>query len=84
MDGQKFDDIAKSLTTGASRRRVLKGLAAAGVGGALALLGGRRATEAAPCPENRQKCGPLCCPQGFVCTKGGGSPECRPRGQVGR
>ena len=78
-----FDRILKAAATGASRRRVLRGAAAAGAGGLLALLG-RQAAEAAPCPGNRQKCGPLCCPQGFVCVQGGGPPECRPRGQVGR
>ena len=84
MDSHKFDHVVKPFATTASRRRVLKGLAAAGAGGVLAVLGGRQAAEAAPCPGNRQKCGPLCCPPGFVCTKGGGSPECQPRGQVGR
>jgi len=83
MDTNRFDTIVKSLADKAPRRRLLKGAAAVGGAGLLALLG-RRPAGAAPCPGNRQRCGPLCCPQGFVCTKGGGSPECQPRGQVGR
>ena len=83
MEDRRFNEITKKLTAEAPRRRVLKGAAAAGLAGVLGLVG-RQGAEAAPCPGNRQKCGPLCCPQGFVCVQGGGPPECRPRGQVGR
>ena len=72
MDGRKFDDIARSLTAGASRRRVLKGLGA----GALGLVGLRVAGEAAEaarpqCPGNQTVCNAegitQCCPWGTSC-----------------
>ena len=83
MSAHRFDSLVGSLATAAPRRRLLKGALAAGGAGLLALLGGS-AAEAAPCPGNRQKCGPLGRPQGVVCVQGGGPPECQPRGQVGR
>lgn len=39
MDSQKFDDIAKSLASGTSRRTVLRGMAGSTLGGVLAMMG---------------------------------------------
>ena len=46
MDSRRFDDLAKALATGTSRRGMLKGLAGALAGGTLAFAGGRRANAA--------------------------------------
>jgi hypothetical protein len=75
MDGNRFDDLTKALAAGASRRGVLRGLAAAAAGAGLTLLG-RRGAEAAcrnfsrPCEE-----GDRCC-RGAVCR--GGACTCPP------
>ena len=57
MPRQRFDEFAKSLVSGTSRRTVLKGLAMAIGGVAVALLGG--SSEAAPpnlCRQSGQSC----------------------------
>jgi Cys-rich repeat protein len=41
MDGKRFDELTRVMGAGASRRRVLKGFAA-GIGGGLAALAGKR------------------------------------------
>src|SRR5437763_17176852 len=41
MDSQRFDDLARALASGASRRSVLKGLVATVAGGALSAIAGR-------------------------------------------
>src|SRR5688500_9713481 len=74
MDSQKFDSLVKSLSSGSSRRRVLKGVVAVSAGGLLTALG-RQTTEAAPCRPNQIKCAGECFPRGFVCDKDGGKPE---------
>jgi len=69
MDGQRFDDIARSLGHGASRRRVLAGFA----GAALGLIGlGRTQTRAgaAEIDWTGRYCGGLGgfpCPNGYTC-----------------
>ena len=75
----RFDTIVGSLATAAPRRRLLKGALVAGGAGLLALLGAP-AAEAAPCPANRQKCGPVCCPKSFVCIPR--EQRCAPPGQA--
>ena len=53
MDGHRFDEMARTLASGASRRRVLKGLA----GGALAFTGLRPGpTEARKCRQSGKNC----------------------------
>jgi hypothetical protein len=82
MSADRFDDLSKALATGTSRRRVLKAVAATIAGGAVAVfLGSRQEAEAAPCPNNRKKCGPVCCPNGWKCCQGGQGARCVPNGQ---
>ena len=77
MSADRFDDLAKALATGTSRRRALKAVAATVAGGAVAVfLGSRQEAEAANCPQGRQQCGPLCCPKGWRCIKSSGAPRC--------
>lgn len=47
MDGQRFDELTRTLATGASRRRFLKGLAA---GASVALFGRTTASAEEACP----------------------------------
>ena len=79
MDSQKFDSLVKTLASPTSRRRVVQGATAAGVGSLLTLLA-RQTSEAATCPRNRQGCGPICCPKHHVCIPR--EQRCSPRGQV--
>jgi len=81
MDQDKFDAIAKSLGTGASRRRVVRGAGAA----ALAALGlGARAAGAAPgCRSDADcDCGSPCftsfCNRSGNSGGGGGGNTCSP------
>ena len=39
MDGQRFDDFARGLASGVSRRRVIRGLVAGAVGAVAGALG---------------------------------------------
>lgn len=48
MDGQRFDDLTKTLATRATRRRALTGLLGAAAGGALSLVGRRSSLAADP------------------------------------
>jgi hypothetical protein len=66
MDLDRFDAITRDLAAATSRRRVVQGATAAGVGVLLTLLA-RQTSEAANCPAHRQKCGPICCPRNHVC-----------------
>ena len=67
MDQDRFDDVVKSLGTGADRRSVLKRIAAGALGGLLALRGGAAVAqpgcrqEGHPCEGNQE-----CCP-GLEC-----------------
>ncbi len=79
MGSQQFDTLVKTLASPTSRRRVVQGVTAAGIGSLLTLRG-RQATEAANCPANRQKCGPICCPRKHVCIPR--EQRYSPRGQV--
>ena len=66
MDGRTFDDMAKALVAGASRRRALAGFAGAALG-AIGLSGGR----AAQTDATGQFCGgiaPVVCPDGYECV----------------
>jgi hypothetical protein len=56
MDSQKFDTLVKTLASGTSRRRVLKGLAATAFGGVVVATGAsgvdaRRCSSASECPS---------------------------------
>jgi hypothetical protein len=78
MDGSRFDQIARGMATGSSRRTMLKGLG----GGVLAALelaragGGADADDtckpAAPKPQSKCKKDAQCCP-GLVCQATGGT-----------
>ena len=76
MENERFDEIARSLGSGASRRKVLAGL----VGAALGLIGGRSASAqeapvfacgSAVCAYDEyccnESCG-ICAPLGGFCT----------------
>ena len=66
MDGRRFDEIARSFAAHASRRAVVKTLAA-GIAGGLATIVRRRPASAAPgdpCQSDRD-CGNLTCCEGF-------------------
>ena len=81
MDEQRIDNLARTIGSGASRRRLLKGAVAAGGAALLGLATGRRPAAAAPCGPGRQKCGGACIPKGHECVKGGGPPHGSPPGQ---
>lgn len=65
MDAQQFDGVVRWLAIGASRRRTLGVLLAAGLGGTPSLLL-RQEAEARCRPRNR-KCNGICCPKGEFC-----------------
>ena len=81
MDGRRFDEISRALATGASRRRVLKGLTGGVVGALGAALGARQAAAApTKCRNRGSRCGQHancctlnCC--GHVCC--GADEPCR-------
>ena len=69
MDQDRFDDIAKALGSGASRRQLLRGIvggAAAAVLGAFGRAGGARATHTT-CAGVGSSCGTLACCSGSYC-----------------
>lgn len=68
MDGQRFDDITRSLASKASRRQVLKGIAG-GIAGVIGATFGRTAALAAP-----NRCA-VFCSQFF--SKGPAAAACR-------
>ena len=55
MDGQRFDNLTKALASGASRRRVLKGLVG-GIAGGLAAAFGRHRVGAQTCGDIDDAC----------------------------
>jgi hypothetical protein len=76
MDARQFDEISRTLSAGADRRRVLSAV----LGGVVAALGGARATVAHHKPDHCAKAGqkvtpgkPTCCPglapQGGRCAE---------------
>src|SRR5690348_14714197 len=77
MDDRRFDAWTRSLASGLSRRKVLKGL----IGGAV--LGGAAATgldevAAQGCPDGQFLCNDTCCPNANNCC---GGETCCPPGQ---
>ncbi len=66
MDGQRFDELTKSLARGTSRRRMLKGLA----GGAMAVLLGRGVRDVAAGGTFTCGAGVGACPSGLICCSG--------------
>jgi len=74
MDGQRFDHLTRALAAGGSRRRVLKGLAAA----AAALIGtrGSRRAAAQTCSGYGRVCASTRC-----CSTPGATCTCYPNGQ---
>jgi hypothetical protein len=59
VDHQRFDDLARSLVAGGTRRRVLGALAAAAIG----LAAGRPEADAARrCPKKKERCNGDCVP----------------------
>lgn len=68
MDNQRFDDLTKSLAGAGSRRRILKGFAAAAVGAVASAIGLAEA-DAAPRLKANAKCGGKgACPAGTRCV----------------
>lgn len=68
MDSQRFDDLARRLASGTSRRGLIKGGLVAGlVGGALGLRGAGSVGAATPCTSGRQ-CSSRRCVDGFCCN----------------
>jgi len=82
MDGNKFDQITKSLASGLSRRQMIKGAA-----GALGALVGIRHEADAACRTIRHPCeGTQQCCTGLSCVEAsfeGQSERCCPPGQSG-
>ena len=82
MDGHRFDRWVKSLGGPESRRRVLAGLAGAGVAGLLPRLGGGEAAAQTcrgldqPCKAGTECCSGLCSGRGR-CACSGNSVPCR-------
>ena len=82
MDGARFDDLIRSLSNGTSRRRVLQGLLGGAAGGALSLVGLRRAgashgrPDGATCIRNEHCASGFCDPATQRCTCPGGTPAC--------
>ena len=54
MDGNRFDDVARTLVAGLPRRRVLRGLAGSVL---TALLIGRAVEDVAACQRKGERCG---------------------------
>ena len=80
MDGTRFDDIAKTLARGTTRRRLLAGLAG-GVLGALGLRGAGAQVSQAQCGNVVCKTDPGGCAPGCVCcVYSNGNSRCRPPG----
>src|SRR5215217_6954195 len=85
MDGDRFDRITRSLASGASRRRVLKGIAG-GIAAGFAAVAGRR--EEAEAQVTQAQCGnvvcaanPGACADGCVCCVfSNGNSRCMPPG----
>ena len=87
MDGNKFDQLTRSLASGLSRRQMIKGLAGGAAGALGALVGARHEAGAEACREIRYPCegGQECCPNlGCVAASFEGQSErCCPPGQSG-
>lgn len=96
MDGSQFDQLARALATGTSRRRVLKRLVGGAAAGALALVGARSEVDAAhgrpagaTCLVDLHCASGFCdprnrrcvCPPGQTACGGGCIPACRPLDQ---
>jgi len=66
VDGQRFDDVARALATGSSRRRLLAGAAGSAIGALLALVGLAPA-GAKGCVDTGRRCHRTkpCCGGGF-------------------
>lgn len=77
MDDDRFDNLARSLGGGASRRTVARALMAAALGGAVAIPTWLRPPSAAACGTIGRRCekGDRCC-GGALCRDG----RCRCRG----
>lgn len=74
MDQDRFDDVARTLAAGATRRGALRALAGGAVGSLVALLGPRAAGAACAAAGRRCGDGRRCC-RGAVCK--GGACACR-------
>src|SRR5262245_57502852 len=65
MDGQRFDEFARALAGGTSRRRLLRGVG--GLIGVAAGLAGAGATSAKPAPKKCKQQGSSCTINGDCC-----------------
>lgn len=70
MDGSRFDDLARGLAVGASRRRVLKALAGSALAGLAGLAGAGRASAACAGFGRRCTTTPCCAELGLTCSRG--------------
>ncbi|MDP9364110.1 MAG: hypothetical protein M3Q10_07785, partial [Chloroflexota bacterium] len=76
MDARRFDALARALTTGASRRRLLQLLPGVAVGGLLPRAGSVRALDGGdavgcPTPTGGRACtGGADCAAGEICLNG--------------
>ena len=73
MDGHRFDGFVKSLAAGGTRRRLLTRFAGSASGGALSLIGLRRATAQEPTAVPQFSVGDPAEAGGAVCRKDGES-----------
>jgi hypothetical protein len=75
MDQERFDRITRTLSSGQSRRSLLKGVTGTAIGGLLTSVGLAEASAKGPCKTPNTKCGKgknaVCCPEGSVCTPTG-------------
>ena len=73
MEGQRFDQMAKAMANGATRRGVLRGLAGGAAAGALALRGAGRVAADDDCKPVGKKCkkDAQCCSR--VCDRATGT-----------
>ena len=73
MTEQTLDQVARALSTGMARRRVVKGLLAGGAAGVFALLGARESTAAGDCHQRcrEELCGRGDCMHTCLCRECG-------------
>jgi len=78
MDGDRFDDLTRTLASGRSRRSMVRGIMGTAIGGLLAAVGiadvEAKPETRGPCKAPNTKCGmgkgAVCCTSSEVCRDG--------------
>lgn len=84
MDPRRFDDMTKRLTTGSSRRQVLKGLAGGALASALSFVGAGGVVarqcrdDGKNCKSDTECCSLFCNPATFTCAVAPPADTCDP------